>query len=58
MDAQRKFPLIGAPCGAALDGHQMLMTGTTLVPDDVAVAISNTDETADVVVPHARQAPE
>lgn len=48
LDAQQKFPLFGVPCGAPLDGHQMLMTAATLRPGDVAVAISNTGETLPV----------
>jgi RpiR family transcriptional regulator, carbohydrate utilization regulator len=45
LDAQQKFPMFGVPCGAPLDGHQMLMTAAMLKPGDVAVAISNTGET-------------
>lgn len=48
-DAQQKFPLFGVPCGAPTDGHQMLITAAMLQPGDVAVAISNTGETRDVV---------
>lgn len=51
LDAQQKFPLFGVPCGAPLDGHQMIMTAAILKPGDVAVAISNTGETR-----HVRQA--
>lgn len=49
MDAQQKFPLFGVPCGAPLDGHQMVMTASVMQPGDVAVAISNTGETRDVI---------
>lgn len=49
MDAQQKFPLFGVPCGAPLDGHQMVMTAAMMQPGDVAVAISNTGETPDVI---------
>lgn len=48
LDAQQKFPLFGVPCGAPLDGHQMIMTAAMLQPGDVAVAISNTGETEQV----------
>lgn len=48
LDAQQKFPLFGVPCGAPLDGHQMIMTAAMLKPGDVAVAISNTGETQQV----------
>lgn len=48
LDAQQKFPLFGVPCGAPLDGHQMIMTAAMLLPGDVAVSISNTGETEQV----------
>jgi RpiR family carbohydrate utilization transcriptional regulator len=49
MDAAQKFPLFGAPCSAQNDGHQMLMASAMLSPGDVAVAISNTGTTVEVV---------
>ncbi|MEM1288140.1 MAG: MurR/RpiR family transcriptional regulator [Pseudomonadota bacterium] len=49
LDAQQKFPLFGVPCGAPLDGHQMLMTASMLRAGDVVVSISNTGETEEVV---------
>ena len=49
LDAQQKFPLFGAPCSAHVDGHQMLMAAAMLRPGDVAVAISNTGATVEVV---------
>lgn len=49
LDAQQKFPLFGAPCSAQTDGHQMLMAAAMLRPGDVAVAISNTASTVEVV---------
>lgn len=49
LDAQQKFPLFGAPCSAQTDAHQMLMAAAMLQPGDVAVAISNTGTTAEVV---------
>lgn len=48
-DAQQKFPLFGAPCGAPTDAHQMYMTAEMLGPGDVAVGISNTGMTREVV---------
>ena len=48
-DAEQKFPLFGAPCSAQTDGHQMLIAAAMLGPGDVAVAISNTGITGDVV---------
>lgn len=49
LDAQQKFPLFGVPCSAQTDGHQMLMAAAMLRPGDVAVAISNTGTTEEVV---------
>lgn len=48
-DAQQKFPLFGVPCGAPTDGHQMFMTAAMLQAGDVAVAISNTGQTREVI---------
>lgn len=48
-DAQQKFPLFGTACGAPADSHQMYMTADTLSKGDVAVAISNTGHTREVV---------
>jgi RpiR family carbohydrate utilization transcriptional regulator len=49
QDAAQKFPLFGAPCSAQTDGHQMLMAASMLHPGYVAVGISNTGQTAEVV---------
>jgi RpiR family carbohydrate utilization transcriptional regulator len=49
LDAQQKFPLFGVPCIAQTDGHQMLMAAAMLRKGDVAVAISNTASTLEVV---------
>lgn len=48
-DAQQKFPLFGVPCGAPSDSHQMYMTADMLNEGDVAVAISNTGNTREIV---------
>lgn len=48
-DAQQKFPLFGVPCGAPPDSHQMFMSAEMLGAGDVAVAISNTGQTREVV---------
>lgn len=48
-DAAQKFPLFCAPCSAQTDGHQMLMAAAMLKPGDIAVAISNTGTTVEVV---------
>lgn len=49
QDAAQKFPLFGVPCGAQTDGHQMLMAAAMLRPGDVAVGISNTGQTEEVL---------
>lgn len=49
LDAQQKFPLFGVPCGAPLDAHQMYMTATMLGEGDVAVGISNTGQTEEII---------
>jgi RpiR family transcriptional regulator, carbohydrate utilization regulator len=49
LDAAQKFPLFGAPCSAQTDGHQMLMAASMLRQGDVAVGISNTGQTEEVV---------
>lgn len=49
QDAQQKFPLFGVACGAPLDAHQMYMVAEMLSPGDVAVGISNTGYTREVV---------
>ena len=48
-DAQQKFPLFGVPCGAPTDAHQMYMTAKMLGPGDVAVGISNTGHTQEII---------
>jgi RpiR family carbohydrate utilization transcriptional regulator len=49
LDAAQKFPLFGVPCGAQTDGHQMLMAAAMLRAGEVAVGISNTGQTEEVV---------
>ena len=48
-DAQQKFPLFGAPCGAQSNSHQQIMAASMMRPNDVAVAISNTGRTRSVI---------
>ena len=48
-DAQQKFPLFGVPCGAAADAHLMFMTAEMMGLGDVAVGISNTGQTPEIV---------
>lgn len=48
-DAQQKFPLFGTPCGAPADAHQMYMTAEMLSEGDVAVGVSNTGHTWEIV---------
>ena len=49
MDAQQKFPLFGVPCRAQSDSHQQIMTASMMRPGDVAVVISNTGRTRQIV---------
>ncbi len=49
MDAQQKFPLFGRPCGAVVDGHQMVITSAMMRAGDAIVAISNTGNTREVI---------
>ncbi len=49
LDAQQKFPLFGVPCGAPGDPHQMLMTASMLGVGDVAVGISNTGQSREII---------
>ncbi len=49
QDAQQKFPLFGVACGAPTDAHQMYMTAKMLGKGDVAVAISNTGHTQEII---------
>lgn len=48
-DAQQKFPLFGVPCRAQADFHQQIMTASMMRPSDVAVVISNTGRTRQIV---------
>jgi RpiR family transcriptional regulator, carbohydrate utilization regulator len=48
-DAQQKFPLFGAPCGAQSDSHQQIMAASMMRPNDVAVVISNTGRTRSII---------
>lgn len=49
LDAQQKFPLFGKPCGAQIDGHQMMITAAMLQKGDAVVAISNTGTTREIL---------
>ncbi len=49
QDAQQKFPLFGVPCGAPRDAHQIFMTAKMLGEGDVAVGISNTGHTREII---------
>lgn len=48
-DAQQKSPLFGVPCTAFNDAHQMLISASTPSPGGVAVGISNTGTSRDIV---------
>ena len=56
-DAQQKFPLFGVPCTVHSDSHQQFIAASMMQPGDVAVAISNTGQTAALldIVRSARQ---
>ena len=56
-DAAQKFPLFGVPCGAHLDSHQQIMVASMMRAGDVAVVISNTGLSRDIIeVAQAAQA--
>ena len=48
-DAQQKFPLFGVPCRAETDFHQQVMLASMMRAGDVAVLISNTGRTRQLV---------
>jgi RpiR family carbohydrate utilization transcriptional regulator len=48
-DAGQKFPLFGVPCRAQLDFHQQVMEASMMRPGDLAVVISNTGRTQQIV---------
>ncbi len=48
-DAQQKFPLFGVPCRAESDFHQQVMLAAMMGEGDVAVVISNTGRTRQLV---------
>ncbi len=49
QDLQQKFPLFGIPCNATMDSHQQLMAASMMKPGAVAVAISNTGGTRNII---------
>jgi RpiR family transcriptional regulator, carbohydrate utilization regulator len=49
LDGQQKFPLFDVPCGAQTDAHQQIMTAAMMRPGDVAIIISNTGRTQQLV---------
>lgn len=48
-DGQQKFPLFGVPCRAQSDSHQQIMAASMMRAGDVAVIISNTGRTQQLV---------
>lgn len=48
QDAEQKFPLFRAPCGAPVDAHQQFIAVSLAEPGTVVVAISNTGRTASI----------
>lgn len=49
QDGQQKFPLFGIPCRAQSDSHQQIMAASMMTPGDVAVVVSNTGRTLQLV---------
>jgi Transcriptional regulators len=49
MDAQQKFMRINKICYAYTDGHSLLTSASLLTKGDVAVVVSNTGTTAEIV---------
>ena len=49
MDAQQKFSRIGKICFAYTDGHSQLTSASLLPPGDVAVLISNSGDTSEIL---------
>src|SRR5882724_2121553 len=48
-DAEQKFPLFGVPCRAQADFHQQIMAASMMKRGDVALVISNTGRTKQIV---------
>lgn len=51
IDLEHKLRRIGLPAAAAVDGHAALTSAAVLTSDDVAVAISHSGQTLDVIDP-------
>ncbi len=49
QDGQQKFPLFGVPCRAQSDSHQQIMAASMMMPGDVAIVVSNTGRTLQLV---------
>lgn len=49
LDAERKFIRIGKDCRACTDSHMQITLASNLTPDDVAVVISYTGMTKDIL---------
>jgi DNA-binding MurR/RpiR family transcriptional regulator len=56
IDLEHKLRRIGLPAAAAVDGHAAMTSAALLVPSDVAMGISHSGETFDILEPlqHAR----
>lgn len=52
MDAEQKFLRIGKNCHSYVDGHSQLVAAALMQKSDVAVLISNSGETRDVLDTH------
>jgi RpiR family carbohydrate utilization transcriptional regulator len=49
LDAEQKFPLFGVPCRFQPDYHQQIMAASMMKRGDVALVISNTGRTRQIV---------
>lgn len=49
LDAEQKFPLFGVPCRFQPDFHQQIMAASMMKRGDVALVISNTGRTRQIV---------
>ncbi len=51
IDFEQKLRRIGLPAAASVDGHAALTSAAVLTPDDVAVGVSHSGQTIDIIDP-------
>ena len=51
IDLEQKLRRVGLPAAVAVDGHAAMTSAAVLTPDDVALGISHSGETLDVIEP-------